>query len=126
MALLDTDNLFAAAEKRAAFRTVNVSSKLNRSEVERLNALAEARGVQRGELVRELILRELDKSSSTHEPPADLTEIVGLRLLLTTVLKPLATGQQMSEQTFDAIVLEVRRSKTEIAADLLATKGANK
>ena len=126
MALLDTDNLFAAAEKRAAFRTVNVSSKLNRSEVDRLDALAEARGVQRGELVRELILRELDKPSSTHEPPADLTEIVGLRLLLTTVLKPLATGQQMSEQTFDAIVLEVRRSKNEIAADLIAKTGARK
>ena len=126
MALLDTDNLFASAEKRAAFRTVNVSSKLNRSEVDRLNALAEARGVQRGELVRELILRELDKPSPTHEPPADLTEIVGLRLLLTTVLKPLATGQQMSEQTFDAIVLEVRRSKTEIAADLIAKTGASK
>ena len=125
MALLDTDNLFAAADKRAAFRTVNVSSKLNRSEVDRLNALAEARGVQRGELVRDLILRELDKPTSTHEPPADLTEIVGLRLLLTTVLKPLATGQQMSEQTFDAIVLEVRRSKTEIAADLIAKTGAS-
>lgn len=126
MALLDIDNLFAAAEKRAEFRTVNVSSKLNRSEVERLDALAQARGVQRGELVRELILRELDKPSSAHEPPADLTEIVGLRLLLTTVLKPLATGQQMSEQTFDAIVLEVRRSKTGIAADLIAKTGASK
>ena len=126
MALLDTDNLFAAAEKRAAFRTVNVSSKLNQSEVDRLNALAKVRGVQRGELIRELILRELDDANSTQKPPVELTEIVGLRLLLTTVLKPLATGQKMSEQTFDAIVLEVRRSKTEIAADLIAKTGASK
>lgn len=126
MALLDYDNLFAAAEKRAAFRTANVSSKLNRSELDRLNALAEARGCQRGELIRELILRELDRASSANQPPADLTEIVGLRLLLTTVLKPLATGQQMSEQTFDAIVLEVRRAKAEIAADLIANTGEQK
>jgi len=123
MALLDADNLFAAAEKRASFRTTNVSSKLNRQEVERLDALAKGRGCQRGELIRDLILRELERSSVTVQPPADLTEIVGLRMMLTTILKPLAVGQRMSEETFDAVITEVRRAKAQMAAELLEQKG---
>ncbi len=126
MALLDTDNLFAAAEKRASFRTINVSSKLNREEVDRLNALAKARGCQRGELIRDLILRELDSTRPGDQPPADLTEIVGLRLLLTTLLKPLAIGQRMTEETFDAVITEVRRAKSHMAAELIKDQGARK
>ena len=125
MELLDTDNLIAAAEKRASFRTINVSSKLNRDEVERLNALAKVRGCQRGELIRGLILRELDDTHSSDQPPADLTEIVGLRLLLTTLLKPLAIGQRMTEETFDAVITEVRRAKSHIAAELIKEQGAH-
>jgi len=126
MALLDYDNLFAAAEKRASFRTINVSSKLNREEVDRLNALAKARGCQRGEFIRDLILRELESTRPEDQPPPDLTEIVGLRLLLTTLLKPLAIAQRMTEETFDAVITEVRRAKSHLAAELIKEQGVRK
>lgn len=122
MAILDPENLFAAAEKRASFRTTNVSSKLNRLEVERLDALAKERGCQRGELIRELILRELDRATAAAEPPANLTEIVGLRLMLTTLLKPMAIGQRMTEETFDAVMIEVNRAKVPVAASLIGSE----
>jgi hypothetical protein len=119
MAILDPKNLLAEAQERASFRTANVSSKLNRLELKRLDALAKERGCLRGELIRELILRELDRSSTTSQPPVNLTEIVGLRLMLTTLLKPLAIGQRMTEETFDAVMVEVNRAKVPVAASLI-------
>ena len=48
---------------------------------------------------------------------AELTEIIGLRLMLTNLLKPIATGQKITPEIFDAIMAEVRKTKREIAAE---------
>jgi hypothetical protein len=68
-------------------------------------------------LIRQLILRELrqDAGESTARP--ELTEIIGLRLMLTNVLKPIATGQKITPEIFDAIMAEVRKTKHEIAVE---------
>lgn len=105
------------AEQRATFRLTNVSSKLNRSETERFDALAKRRGQQRGELIRRLILDELSRDGGEPTASAELSEIVGLRLMLTNVLKPLATGQKLTPEVFDGIMTEVKKRKRAVAIE---------
>jgi hypothetical protein len=105
------------AEQRASFRLTNVSSKLSRSETERFDALAKRRGQQRGELIRGLILDELSRDGGEPTASAELSEIVGLRLMLTNVLKPLATGQKLTPEVFDGIMTEVKKRKRAVAVE---------
>jgi hypothetical protein len=118
MALLSDESLADVAEERESFRLINVSSKLNRSEAQQLDSLAKKRGFLRGELIRQLILRELrqDEGASTAGP--ELTEIIGLRLMLTNLLKPIASGQKVTPEIFDAIMAEVRKTKREVAVEV--------
>lgn len=117
MALLTEESIADIAEQRKSFRLINVSSKLNRGEAQQLDALARKRGLQRGELIRQLILRELRQDAGKSTVSAELTETIGLRLMLTNLLKPIATGQRITPDVFDAIMAEVRRSKREIAVE---------
>jgi len=48
---------------------------------------------------------------------AELSEIVGLRLMLTNVLKPLATGQKLTPEVFDGIMTEVKKRKRAVAIE---------
>lgn len=105
---------------REEFRNTNVSSKLTRTETEKLDSLASERGLQRGELIRELILRELQQPAGIPSASLELTEVIGLRLMLTNLLRPLSQAQPITQERFDAIMTEVRRSKSEIAAELVA------
>jgi Ribbon-helix-helix protein, copG family len=115
MSLLGDEEISEIARQRESFRLTNVSSKLNRSEAERLDDLAKKHGQQRGEFIRRLILDELDRESG--EPPVstELTEIIGLRLMLTNLLRPLATGQKLTPETFDGIIAEVKKHKRTLA-----------
>jgi len=117
MPLLSDEAMVQTAEQRATFRLTNVSSKLNRSETERFDALAKRRGQQRGELIRRLILDELSRDGGEPAASAELSEIVGLRLMLTNVLKPLATGQKLTPEVFDGIMTEVKKRKRAVAVE---------
>ena len=117
MPLLSDEAMVQTAEQRATFRLTNVSSKLNRSETERFDALAKRRGQQRGELIRGLILDELSRDGGEPAASAELSEIVGLRLMLTNVLKPLATGQKLTPEVFDGIMTEVKKRKRAVAIE---------
>ena len=117
MPLLSDEAMAQTAEQRASFRLTNVSSKLSRSETERFDALAKRRGQQRGELIRRLILDELSRDGGEPAASAELSEIVGLRLMLTNVLKPLATGQKITPEVFDGIMTEVKKRKRAVAAE---------
>jgi hypothetical protein len=105
------------AEQRASFRLTNVSSKLSRSEAERLDLLARKRGQQRGEFIRHLILDELTRDSGAPTASPELSEIVGVRLMLTNLLKPLATGLKITPEVFDGIMVEVKKRKTALAVE---------
>jgi hypothetical protein len=118
MALLTDKSLADVAEQRESFRLINVSSKLNRSEAQQLDSLARKRGLQRGELIRQLILRELWQDAGESTVSAELTETIGLRLMLTNLLKPIATGQKITPEIFDAIMAEVRKTKREVAVEV--------
>lgn len=104
---------------RDEFRNTNVSSKLTRSEAERLDTLANERDLQRGELIRELILRELQDPTSRRSASLELIELVGLRIILTNLLRTVSQAQPITQERFDAIMTEVRRSKVQVATDLV-------
>jgi hypothetical protein len=117
MPLLSDDAMVEKAEQRASFRLTNVSSKLSRTEAERLDSLAKKRGQQRGEFIRSLILAELTRDGGEPTASPELSEIVGLRLMLTNVLKPLATGQKITPEVFDGIMVEVKKRKRAVAIE---------
>jgi hypothetical protein len=79
--------------------------------------LAKRRGQQRGELIRRLILDELSRDGGEPTASAELSEIVGLRLMLMNVLKPLAAGQKLTPEVFDGIMTEVKKRKRAVAVE---------
>ena len=119
MALLDEKNLAGEAARRARFRVHHVGTKLNEAEVRELEALATKRSQTHAELIRGLILREIEQSKTRHRASAEMVEITACRLLLTHLLRPGATGQPMTEQAFDGLLEEVKKHKARVAEDRL-------
>ena len=117
MPLLSDEAMVHRAEQRASFRLTNVSSKLSQSETARFDTLAKRRGQQRGEFIRHLILDELTRDSGELAASAELSEIVGIRLMLMNVLKPLAAGQKLTPEVFDGIMAEVKKRKKAVAIE---------
>jgi hypothetical protein len=89
MALLDEKNLAAEAE-RARFRVHQVGTKRNQSKLHELEVLA-AKQTQ-AELIRRLILRELEQDKTGFRPSAEMVEITACRLLLVNLLAEEVTG----------------------------------
>src|ERR1700685_856098 len=119
MALPDDKNLAAEAAKRARFRVHHVGTKLNEAELHELEALAAKRKETQAELIRGLILHELARDAEGLRPSAEMTEITACRLLLTYLLRPVATGQPMTDKAFDEVVEEVKKHKARVARDRL-------
>lgn len=117
-ALID-DGIAKAAERREVFRECSVSTRLTCKETRNLDALAKTRGVQRGELIRQLIRNELAKDAGTSIASTELTEIMGIRLMLTNLFRPLATGQKLTPEAFDNMVAEVKKRKRSVAEDAM-------
>jgi hypothetical protein len=117
MPLLSEDQLTAEATKRASFRLVGVTTKLSPHEVADVERLAKKRGQPRGELIRQLILTELRRSDVLPTASPELSEIVGIRLMLTNLLKPLTTGLKITPEVFDGIMVEVKKRKTALAVE---------
>jgi hypothetical protein len=115
MSLLGDEKIFETVRRRESFRLTNVSSKLTRSETERLDDRAKKHGLQRGEFIRQLILDELARDSGDPPVSTELVEITGLRLMLTNLLKPLTTGQKITPEIFDGIIAEVKKHKRGLA-----------
>ena len=102
MALLDERNPAAEAAKRARFRVHHVGTKLNQAE-----------------LIRRLVLREIEQDQTGLRPSAEMVEITTCRLLLVNLLGPLAKGQVMTSEVFDGIVDLVKKQKARVALDRL-------
>jgi len=117
MSLLSEDQLTEEATKRASFRLIGVTTKLSPLEVADVERLAKKRGQQRGEFIRRLILDELIRDSGAPTASPELSEIVGVRLMLTNLLKPLATGLKITPEVFDGIMVEVKKRKTALAIE---------
>ena len=93
--------------------------KWGRKETRNLDALAKSRGVHRGELIRQLIREELARDAGISAASTELTEIMGIRLMLTNLFRPLATGQKLTPEAFDNMVAEVKKRKRSVAEDAL-------
>jgi hypothetical protein len=119
MKLTDDMQITTNAQKRASFRLLGVTTKLNPREVEDVERLARSRGLQRGELIRKLILDELARDAGSVEASTELTEIMGIRLMLTNLFRPLATGQKLTPEAFDNMLAEVKKRKREVATDAM-------
>jgi len=115
MAQLIDESIAEMAQKRESLRMSNVSSRLTRTETGRLDALAKKRGQHRGKFIRQLILDELARDSGEPSVSPELVEIIGLRLMLTNLLKPLTTGQKITPEAFDGTIAEVKRHKRALA-----------
>jgi len=119
MALLNEKNLAAEAAKRARFRVHHVGTKLNEAELHELEALAAKRNETQAELIRGLILGEIEQDKTGLRPSAEMVEITACRLLLVNLLDPLAKGEAMTQEAFDKIVDEVKKQKARVARDRL-------
>ncbi len=119
MALLNDTDIAEKAEQRTHFRLKSAGTKLSVHELRSLEELSKRRGLRPGELIRQLILDELTRESDAAPASMEFIEIVGLRLMLTNLFKPLATGQKLTPEAFDNMLAEVKKRKRTVASDAL-------
>ena len=115
MSLFNDEQLTAEAKAKASYRLIGVTTKLSPREVADIEGLARKHGLQRGEFIRQLILDELARDAGDPPVSVELVEIIGLRLILTNLLKPLTTGQKITPEVFDGIIGEVKKHKRSLA-----------
>jgi hypothetical protein len=115
----ETDRRKGAVRGRES-RNQSLNTKLTRTEFAAVEVAAAAHGCALGEWVRDVILREIRGGS-----PADpsLAEILGVRLLLVNVLRPLAAGQRITPEAFDKLLDEISEAKHALAGKLAAAAG---
>jgi len=101
-------------------RVFPVTAKLTKEELRRVTEFARSQGLPRGEWIRDVILRELRRDSG-NDP--SLAEILGVRLLLVNVLRPLAAGQTLTPEAFDKLLDEISEAKHALAGKLAASSG---
>ena len=120
MPLLAEHNDSQKPQRKTVFRNATVCLKLTQQEVKLLDQIATAKGVARSEWMRDVILREL-RGDSANDP--SLAEILGVRLLLVNVLRPLAAGQRLTPEAFDKLLDEISEAKHALAGKLAASSG---
>ncbi len=96
-------------------RTKSIGFKVSEEEYAQLETAAQASGRTLGEWCREVILR----GGSASDDPA-LAEIVGVRLLLVNVLRPLAAGEKLAPEAFDKMLDQISEVKHELAEFIAA------
>ncbi len=119
MPLLDSQNGSKKASSKAVFRNTTRCFKLTQEEARLLDKAATAEGVPRSEWMRNAILHAL-RPTQIGDP--SLAEILGVRLLLVNVLRPLAAGQKLTPETFDKLLDEIGTAKYELAGKLASEK----
>ena len=100
-------------------RIYSVGTRLNPEENAELEALASARHVTPGELLRTLMKEETQRISQTQKPSRELVEIVGLRLMLTNFLKPMAYGKTQTKEEVDGLTATIRDRKKPLAQEIV-------
>lgn len=98
-------------------RTKSIGFKVSEEEYAQLETAAQADGRTLGEWCREAILRGGSACDAERHDPA-LAEIVGVRLLLVNVLRPLAAGEKLAPEAFDKMLDQISEVKHQLAAKL--------
>jgi hypothetical protein len=120
MAILKATAHAISDSDRALNRVFPVTAKLTKEEMGKVTEFAKSQGLARGEWIRDVILKEMRKGSDS-DP--SLAEILGVRLLLVNVLRPLAAGQTLTLEAFDKLLDEISEAKHELADKLGTTAG---
>jgi hypothetical protein len=115
MAILKANSKAISVDDQAQNRVFPVTTKLTKEERVSITEFAEAQGLARGEWIRDVILREV-RSASASNPL--LAEILGVRLLLVNVLRPMAAGQMVPPEKFDQLLDQISETKHQLAAEL--------
>jgi hypothetical protein len=105
---------------REALRIFPVTAKLTKRERKAITDFAQSQGMARGQWIRDVVL-----SALRSQPANDiaLAEMLGVRLLLVNVLRPLAAGQRVTPEAFDKLLDEISAAKHELAGKLTAEGG---
>jgi hypothetical protein len=100
-------------------RTQSIGTKLTPEEESDVLSASEKDGKVPSEWVRDLIMKELRTSSAAD---AMLAEVLGVRLLLVNVLRPLASGQKLSAEAFDKLLDDIGATKYELATKVVTER----
>lgn len=121
MPLLDDKSFAENAARRAGYRLKTAGTKLNTEELAALEQHCRDLGKTPGELIRQLILTELGRTAANNTViNPTLTEVLGIRLLLVNVLRPVAAGQKMTLEVFDKLLDEISTAKHELAGEIVS------
>ena len=120
MAILKATAHAISDSDRALNRVFPVTAKLTKEEMGKVTEFARSQGLARGEWIRDVILKEMRNGS--HSDPS-LAEILGVRLLLVNVLRPLAAGQILTPEAFDKLLDEISEAKHQLAGKLGTSAG---
>src|SRR5271157_3966205 len=120
MAILKATARAISDSDSALNRVFPVTAKLTKEELGRVTEFARSQGLARGEWIRDVILKAMRKGS-TSDP--SLAEILGVRLLLVNVLRPLAAGQTLAPEAFDKLLDEISEAKHQLAGKLGTSAG---
>ena len=82
-----------------------------------LEAAAEREGKALSEWAREVLL---EKAQASQTDTALFTEVIALRMLMSTVLRTVALGERLSPEAYAQVLAEVRANKHETARDVLS------
>lgn len=120
MALIGKENLSTMMEKRSRHRLNHVGTKLNEAELKEFTALVDKWKQTPSELIRGLVLREIQKDKDGPLPSPEMIEIVGTRLLLVNTIRPLlVAANAMPGEYFDRLLEQVAGLKVKVAQDLV-------
>ena len=104
---------------RTIVRTITIGGKFTPTEYESLSKIASDSGQLLGEWAREVLLRE---SQSEEADLHLISEVVGIQLLLMNTLAPMARGDRISAEQFQAIVKSVQSTKVKAAEEMLSRR----
>ena len=104
---------------RTIVRTITIGGKFTPIEYEELSKIASDCGQLLSEWAREVLLREAQAEESNLHL---ISEVVGLHLLLMNTLAPMARGEKISAEQFQAIVKSVQSTKVKAAEEMLSRR----
>jgi hypothetical protein len=122
MALLSSEMQLGARRVRGREkRNITLNTKLNRNEYSEVERHCNSLGLDYGEWLRSLIMREVRDNSRNATDLALMGEVTSLRLLLINALDPLLRGERMTSEQFKEMLRYVKANKRKAAEDTLAS-----
>ncbi len=99
----------------ASRRSQSLGTKLTISEEKEVAQAAEAEGKSASEWAREVLLREARGCRTD----VLLTEIVAMRMMLNSLLRPLSCGETITPDDFTAHMMTIRTTKQRVTQEIL-------